>query len=118
MIVGGRPPDKKIEDRPLDGWLPLDTFVDARLRTFIADSFFNINGKRLKFTKRDWDTAVQSLTLTRRNDAVETWLDPLPAWDGTNRLDTFVFGCSPCRRYGAEPGDGQVPATSRRTAHL
>ena len=48
MIVGGRPPDKKIEDRPPDGWLLLDTFVDARLRTFIADSFFNINGKRLK----------------------------------------------------------------------
>ena len=89
MIVGGRPPDKKIEDRPPDGWLPLDTFVDARLRTFIADSFFNINGKRLKFTKRDWDTAVQALTLTRRNDAVETWLDSLPAWDGTNRLDTL-----------------------------
>ena len=62
MVVGGRPPDKKIEDRPPDGWLPLDTFVDARLRTFIADSFFNINGKRLKFTKRDWDTAVQSLS--------------------------------------------------------
>ena len=56
MIVGGRPPDKKIEDRPPDGWLPLDTFVDARLRTFIADSFFNINGKRLKF-----DSLVKSL---------------------------------------------------------
>lgn len=91
IVVSGRSEGMEIEERPPDGWLPLDSFIDARLRTYIADSFLTPAGRKLKFTLRDWNTAIFSLTLDKRYDAVKFWMDNLPPWDEEKRLSKLFI---------------------------
>ena len=78
-------------DKPPDGWLPLDDYTDARLQTWIAWTYKNLQDKPLEYSEQRWRRSLRSLAWDKAYDPVKEWLQSLPAWDEKERLDTLFI---------------------------
>ena len=82
-------------------WTPIDDRREASLREAIRhDCMFKRRDETLvaaKFSDSDWRLSLHATVMLREVDPVRVWLDGLPTWDGTLRLDSLLgdlWGCT------------------------
>ena len=85
-------------------WAKTTDRSSADLRRLIAGKFtYRLAEKKglaaLRFGKDSWDEHLNALLFHREIDPFKTWLEALPKWDGTRRLDKLLSDC-----LGAERG--------------
>ena len=86
---------------------------DGRLQDFIREMlpryfFYKVKGKadevrneRLIFGRDKWNEALGAISYMTEADPLVEWLETLPAWDGTPRLDSWLGEI-----FKLEPGEG------------
>ena len=79
-------------------WEIPDDAYSAALREEVAERFRYVSEHRgeavpMRFGKDGWWEAIYALVHERRVDPFVEWLDALPGWDGTSRLDTWLEQC-------------------------
>lgn len=82
-------------------WTALNDRREDRLREVIRDRFVvpgaKGEGRPAVFGSERWRVCLNALLADHEADPVAAWLDGLPAWDGTVRLDTILsdlWGCT------------------------
>ena len=76
-----------------DGWERLDDFDDAELRERIGDTFTYQTTRGpvpLHFGRERWVSCLNALLFHVKVDPFERWLETLPGWDETPRLDHYL----------------------------
>ena len=80
-------------------WTRLDDRYAASARETIGARFFikTERGPRaLHFGRERWSLVLDAYLQDRQCDPFQVWLETLPSWDGTGRLNTYLadlFGC-------------------------
>ena len=92
-------------------WLTFNERIQDDVRQRLATTFQHATGsgnRPLTFSREAWLMATNALAFKTEIDPFEAWLQSLPAWDGTPRLDHLLTTC-----FDADPADRLVVWTSR-----
>ena len=82
-----------------DTWQGLHDRLEARLRERIAETCdeepddATKTPERLFFSRERWRHALNALLAEQEVDPFKDWLQSLPRWDGSPRIDTWIQTC-------------------------
>ena len=76
------------------GWAPMNDRLTAKLRELLAERFNytrrDTSNAPLRFGGAAWNESLGAMLYDRETDPFLEWLEFLPAWDGTARVDQWL----------------------------
>ena len=73
----------------LNEWLQVDMESEAWMRVYLRTQD-DARGEPVAYTRMGWEEQVFATASNNRADSLKEWLDALPEWDGTARLNNFL----------------------------